>query len=63
MEIDERYKNLKREVGGLDYDDLQILVLELLDNEEVKKKYQEKFKYFMIDEFQDTNELQKKNIL
>ena len=60
MEIDERYKNLKREVGGLDYDDLQILVLELLDNEEVKKKYQEKFKYFMIDEFQDTNELQKK---
>src|SRR5690606_3089790 len=34
-------------------------VLHLLDNIDIKEKYQVKYKYIMIDEFQDTNELQK----
>lgn len=57
--IDIEYTEEKRINGYLDYDDLQILVLKLLNNEEVLMKYQNKYKYFMIDEFQDTNELQK----
>jgi ATP-dependent helicase/nuclease subunit A len=36
-----------------------MMVLRLLDNQEILEKYQNKFRYFMIDEFQDTNELQK----
>ncbi|MDR7870769.1 MAG: UvrD-helicase domain-containing protein [Tissierellaceae bacterium] len=60
IEIDNTYILKKREVGGLDYDDLQNMVLELLDNQEILEKYQNKYRYFMIDEFQDTNELQKK---
>lgn len=57
---DEIYTQKKREGGGLDYDDLQIKVLNLLDNKGVREKYQKKYRYIMIDEFQDTNELQKK---
>lgn len=60
IEIDREYRLRKAELGGLDYDDLQIKVLNLLENPEILRKYQEKYRYFMIDEFQDTNELQKK---
>ena len=47
-------------MAALDYDDLQILTLELLEDREMVEEYQDKFKYIMVDEFQDTNELQKK---
>lgn len=58
--IDLKYEEFKRNLAVLDYDDLQIKVLKLLDNENIRSYYQKKFKYFMIDEFQDTNELQRK---
>ena len=58
--IDKIYSDKKEKISGLDYDDLQIKVLTLLDNKIIRKKYQNKFRYIMIDEFQDTNELQKK---
>jgi ATP-dependent helicase/nuclease subunit A len=60
INIDKNYTLRKNEVIGLDYDDLQIMVLNLLKNDSIRKKYQNKFRYIMIDEFQDTNELQKK---
>lgn len=58
--IDINYDAKKKELRGLDYDDLQIKVLNLLENKNIREKYQRKYKYIMIDEFQDTNELQKK---
>lgn len=60
LEIDSRYREEKDKLGSLDYDDLQLLALQLLEDEGIREKYQKKFRYFMIDEFQDTNELQKK---
>ncbi len=42
----------------LDFNDLLSLTLKVLGNLEVKKKWQEKFKYILIDEFQDTNDTQ-----
>ncbi len=48
----------KRKSGELDFDDLQIKCLALLENETVCKKIRRKLKYLMLDEFQDTNELQ-----
>ena len=60
MEIDEEYELKKKEIKSLDYDDLQIKVLELLDNNHIREKYQSTYKYIMIDEFQDTNEIQKR---
>ncbi len=58
-DIDDLYTEKKRDLAGLDYDDLQILVYQLLQNLEIRKFYQNKFKYIMVDEFQDTNKLQR----
>src|SRR5690606_11031529 len=45
--------------NALDFDDILFLVLELFKRfPEVAKKYSERFKYIMIDEYQDTNSLQ-----
>src|SRR6478672_5684999 len=45
--------------GAMDYDDLLFKMYELLrDFPEVLYKYQHKFKYIMIDEYQDTNPVQ-----
>ena len=45
--------------GAMDYDDLLFKMYELLrDFPDVLHKYQHKFKYVMIDEYQDTNAVQ-----
>jgi DNA helicase-2/ATP-dependent DNA helicase PcrA len=45
--------------GAMDFDDLLLKTYELLERfPEVLYKYQHKFKYVLIDEFQDTNQLQ-----
>lgn len=45
--------------NALDFDDILFLVVKLFVNfPEVAKKYSERFKYIMIDEYQDTNSLQ-----
>lgn len=45
--------------NALDFDDILFLVVKLFTNHpEVAKKYSERFKYIMIDEYQDTNSLQ-----
>lgn len=45
--------------NALDFDDILFLVVRLFTNfPEVAKKYSERFKYIMIDEYQDTNSLQ-----
>lgn len=42
--------------NAMDFDDLLLLTNILLrDNEDIRQKYQQKFQYVMIDEFQDTN--------
>ena len=48
-------KSLKRS-NAIDFDDLLILPLKLFnENIDILKKYQEKYKYVFIDEYQDTN--------
>lgn len=59
IKIDEEYTIKKGELAALDYDDLQILTLKLLEDRSIREEYQNKFKYIMVDEFQDTNELQR----
>ncbi len=45
--------------NAVDFDDLLLLTLQLLEkNEEVRQKYQEKFDYVLVDEYQDTNRVQ-----
>ena len=54
-----RYEREKEEVGALDFDDLLLRTLKMLrENVEIRKKWRERFKYILIDEYQDTNKIQ-----
>ena len=52
------YKAFKRERNLFDYDDLLVVWDKMLDNPSIATQMQEKFKYIMIDEHQDSNALQ-----
>ncbi|MCH7963827.1 MAG: UvrD-helicase domain-containing protein [Bacteroidetes bacterium] len=52
------YDQKKRELGYLDYEDILINTRTLLQSENVSKYLSDKFKYLMVDEYQDTNEIQ-----
>ncbi len=56
FKIYEYYQNFLIKNNSLDFDDLLLYTAILLhDNEDIRKKYEQKFKYVMIDEYQDTN--------
>jgi DNA helicase-2/ATP-dependent DNA helicase PcrA len=58
-EIYSEYTARCKQAGAMDFDDLLYRLYELLQSsEEIAKKYREKFRYVMVDEFQDTNHLQ-----
>jgi ATP-dependent exoDNAse (exonuclease V) beta subunit len=52
------YEQLKRELGAIDYVDMERMLLEALDKEEVRARLQERFDLLMVDEFQDTSPIQ-----
>lgn len=53
------YSELKEEQGAVDFEDLQILALKLLkENEPARREFYNRFDFIMVDEFQDTNDLQ-----
>lgn len=53
------YQNKLKVNNSLDFDDLLMLPIVLFnENKEVLKYYQERFKYILIDEYQDTNQVQ-----
>jgi DNA helicase II / ATP-dependent DNA helicase PcrA len=58
--IYEEYTARLRRAGAMDFDDLlyQFYILLHRNPDGVLEKYQQKFRYFMVDEFQDTNFLQ-----
>ena len=58
MAYKEYQKQLKKN-NALDFDDLLVKTVELFrTNPDVLENYQEKFKYIMVDEYQDTNTVQ-----
>lgn len=53
------YQEKLRENNAVDFDDLLFLAVRLLqENEEVREKYQTRFQYILVDEYQDTNHAQ-----
>src|SRR3989344_4766434 len=53
------YQKILKENNALDFDDLILETVSLFNNSpEVLEKYQNKFKYILIDEYQDTNQAQ-----
>ena len=57
--LQRKYSEYKKEKGYLDYDDLLIYLKNLLEDEEVRQRFARKLRYVMVDEYQDTNCLQR----
>lgn len=58
-QIQKVYSDKKRKTNNLDFDDLLIRWIKLLEeSEEVKARCCEQFRYILVDEYQDTNCLQ-----
>ena len=55
----ERYEKALKKNNAMDFDDLILNTVRLFErDEETLKHYQQKFRYVMVDEYQDTNMLQ-----
>ncbi len=54
----ENYNSKKSDSGYLDFEDILLLTQEILKKESVRENLSQKFKYIMVDEYQDTNEIQ-----
>lgn len=58
-EVYEKYDRKLKQNNSVDFDDLLILPIELFrKNPDILDKYQELYKYLLIDEYQDTNQAQ-----
>lgn len=58
-EIYQKYEKKIKTNNSVDFDDLLILPIKLFKKyPEILQKYQERFKYLLVDEYQDTNEAQ-----
>ncbi|MCL2225606.1 MAG: UvrD-helicase domain-containing protein [Defluviitaleaceae bacterium] len=58
-EVYSLYQKRLKDCNALDFDDIIFRTVELLSqNEEIRLKYQNRFRYVMVDEYQDTNHAQ-----
>lgn len=54
----ERFRLAKERRAGIDFEDLQLLAVRLLERTEAGAAYRSRFTHLLVDEFQDTNRLQ-----
>lgn len=54
----EDYEAILRRENALDFDDLLLVAARLLQNEKIRQRYCDKWRYVHIDEYQDTNNVQ-----
>lgn len=58
-QIYEAYENRLAQSNAMDFDDLLLMAIRLVDNHpDVLENLQERFRYVMVDEYQDTNKAQ-----
>ncbi len=61
--LHEYIQKQKQEIDFVSFDDLEQRAVQLLaQNAQVREKYHQRFPYIMVDEFQDTNDLQRRLI-
>ena len=54
-----KYQTKLKENNAVDFDDIILLTVKLLqENDDIRTFYQRKFRYVLVDEYQDTNHLQ-----
>ena len=56
--FDELYFEEKKQRGGVDYDDLEHLCLQVLSDEATRQEIHSRYKLIFVDEYQDTNPIQ-----
>src|SRR5690349_23847199 len=59
LRIDQRLNEEKQKLSALDFDDLELRTLTLLERPEVLARTSERYRFFLVDEFQDTNPVQR----
>ena len=58
-QVYERYDRTLKGNNAMDFDDLLLKTVELFEkDEEILEQYQNRFRYIMVDEYQDTNMIQ-----
>ena len=57
--VDQRLNEEKQKISALDFDDLELRTLALLERPEVIARTSERYRFFLVDEFQDTNQVQR----
>ncbi|HEX6736678.1 MAG TPA: UvrD-helicase domain-containing protein [Vicinamibacteria bacterium] len=58
-DITERYHRILAQAQALDFDDLLLRAVKMLDSrEDVRESYRRRFRYLLVDEYQDTNRAQ-----
>jgi superfamily I DNA/RNA helicase len=58
-EVYQTYQKELKQLNAVDFDDLLILAVRgLKENPDIRKEWQRRFRFIMVDEFQDTNHLQ-----
>ena len=62
LQFDDEYFALKKDENKLDYNDLEHLTLQLLQNPEIRGEIFNKYKYVFVDEYQDVNPVQEEII-
>lgn len=59
VELYATYQARKRSANVMDFDDLLVLWLKLFrDQQDLRERYQQQFQFILVDEYQDTNQLQ-----
>jgi DNA helicase-2/ATP-dependent DNA helicase PcrA len=59
VSMEKNYQERKRAANAMDFDDLLALWLKLMtDDAEIRERYQRRFQFVLVDEYQDTNKLQ-----
>lgn len=59
VRLQELYANKKLETNSMDFDDLLALTVQLLDeNADLQERFRDQFEFVLVDEYQDTNQLQ-----
>jgi len=53
-----RFSAAKQRRAGIDFEDLQLLAVQLLERDEAGSSFRGRFSHLLVDEFQDTNRLQ-----
>ncbi|MBA4317607.1 MAG: hypothetical protein C0412_04325 [Flavobacterium sp.] len=58
MDVNNKYELRKKQKGYLDFEDILLKTRDILQLAEVKDFLEKKYKFIMVDEYQDTNEIQ-----